>query len=157
MFWNQKIERIYFPVPSQCKYLTKTSKELFLASVGIESPEDKAKGLVEVTEMMNDEMLLLESLNNNALYRSIGSKISTVKASSFSLALVMNLILIISLVTDPIGDVYSGEKNITPLAMYDIMIVFGIFQIIFATLILVVLVVEMIPLITKRLTRQKKR
>ena len=108
-----------------------------------------------------EQMLHVEYLMQFQLYATIGQHIPNLKRMSFFLAVLMNVIMLISLetssgfntkpffVSDLLGTGSSG-------GMYWLMVAFGIVQFVLSCMVVAFILVNRVPLVYKKMMRQRR-
>jgi hypothetical protein len=155
--WDGQLERVFFPKPKECNFLTSSLRESFMGDIDY-CDEDKVRDLLKKAEELGETLLHYENLNSNSIYRMLGTRVEELKHWSFALALMMNFIMLISLQR---GTSYvssaSDEPFYEPAYMEQVQFSLGILQVITAALVLIFLLLNRAPLVYKKLVRESRR
>jgi hypothetical protein len=100
--WVDKLERVYFPVPPICEFLTEATIEKIKWSLNRETPGEKVQSFFEYTGEMHAEMKHLEQMSKNPLLAFLSLQIGALKSTQLLLAIAINVLLLASFrVTTP--------------------------------------------------------
>jgi len=114
--WDDKLERVYFPIPPICQYLTEASRQRVLWGVNRESPGEKMMDFFTFTEELKAEMMHLEKMSTFQSISFISRNFESLKAVMLYLAFLINALLLYDVrtkdPTNPYDDVETMYKNI---------------------------------------------
>jgi len=114
--WEEKLERIYFPIPPICAYLTEASRQRVLWGVNRESPGEKMMDFFTFTEELQAEMQHLEKMSRFQTISFISRRFEELKTAMLYLAYLINLLLLIDVKvkesTNPYDTVDTMYKNV---------------------------------------------
>ena len=156
ILWNNQLERIFFPLPSECAYLDATIKGWVKAKLDFSS-DDRVRDFLQFVNPVTDETQHLEALNEFRWYRRFahGRRLQLFKSLAFFLALLMNFIMLVAL----------RKKNVpggkfayvyTPPVMRSYQQTLGAIQVFTSTAVLCFLLINRGPLVYKKMLRIKR-
>lgn len=149
--WNGNLDRIYFPVPSECAFMTDSAVEAIKSRIDYTS-DDKKQNFVKEAEALYDQLQHYEKLHEFAGYRMLaGKRLGWLKGGSYYLALLMNFIMLISLEKN-----YDAGPKYEPYYMEHIQLALGLVQVCTSSLVLFFLLSERAPLVYKKMERNMK-
>merc|ERR1711943_56929 len=92
--WDTKLERVYFPIPPICTYLTEASRQKVLWGVNRESPGEKMMGFFTYTEELQAEMVHLEKMSQVQAISWLSENFELTKGTMLNIAWLINFLLI---------------------------------------------------------------
>jgi hypothetical protein len=66
--WKTELQRVYFPIPPVCRFLTEKSRNSLVWEVNRENPNGKITDFISRSEGLVDEMEHLEKYSSNRLF-----------------------------------------------------------------------------------------
>jgi len=119
--WSGKIERVYFPIPPICAYLTEASRQKVLWGVDREMAGEKMMGFYMFTEELQAEMLHLEKMSRFNWISLLSRNFESFKTWMLVLGFIINLVLLVDMKTtqtteaqDAVPVLYSNIEFSTP-------------------------------------------
>ena len=111
--WNDKLERVYFPIPPVCSFLTEATIEKVKWTINRETPGEKVQSFFEYTTEMHTEMLHLENMSKNKFLAFLSLQSGNLKTIQLMLAITINALVLLTFeATVPtIGD--AGFETLT--------------------------------------------
>jgi len=114
--WEEKLERIYYPIPPICSYLTEASRQRVLWAVNRESPGEKMMDFFTITDDLQAEMIHLEKMSRFKFLAMLSRNFETLKTVMLALAFVINALLLmdvkVSSPTNPEDDISTLYSRI---------------------------------------------
>jgi hypothetical protein len=154
IMWNGNLERVFFPVPSECAYMTDAVVEGIKARIDYTS-DDKKQNFVKEADVLFDQLQHYEELHEYDMYKMLaGKRLKYMKKGSYYLALMMNFIMLISLEKSTVS--FDEPVAYNPPYMRHIQMGLGLVQVITSTMILGFLLSERAPLVYKKMFRNMK-
>jgi hypothetical protein len=157
VFWNGALQRVLFLKPSECIHFSEAEKTKLKYEIDF-GHDERLKEFVDMSEGVYDTMTHKEMLMNYFVYKAIGANLHMIKNWSYVLALMMNVIMLLSLKAGYISG-HDGPQYHSELfglgAMTVLMDIFGSIQFVTSTLVLIFLLANRGPLIFKSLQRAK--
>jgi hypothetical protein len=150
--WDGNLDRIYFPIPSECAFMTDTVVESIKARIDYTS-DDKKQLFAKEADNLYDQLQHYEKLHEYEVYRLLaGKRLARLKKGSYYLALMMNFVMLISL------EKSNGFSNTVykPFYMEHIQLGLGLVQVVTSCLVLFFLLSERAPLVYKKMERNMK-
>ena len=97
---DARLDRLWFPVPSECVNLLSETKEKLLSEVSLGSQEEKLKDFLERGQEIVFEMQHIELLAQSIVYRVLKDYYPEIKLANFATAILINLALFLSFKAD---------------------------------------------------------
>jgi hypothetical protein len=97
--WDGKLERVYFPIPPICAYLTEATREKVKWGVNRESPGEKVQSFFEYTSELHAEMQHLEQMSKSKALALLSTYVDDLKSLQLLVALAINVLLVYSFQT----------------------------------------------------------
>mmetsp|Transcript_1238 Transcript_1238/g.2394 ORF Transcript_1238/g.2394 Transcript_1238/m.2394 type:complete len:1459 (+) Transcript_1238:3-4379(+) len=95
--WDGKTQRVCFPMPLQARMLTGKSKSLFLDKTRLFNTDKRLELMFGSTDLFIAEMNWVYTLSNRSrLYRLIGRHLDNIKLGMYSLAVLLNINVLLS-------------------------------------------------------------
>ena len=116
---GDRLERVYFRIPSVCKKLPKESKQDLLLTIKRDNQQDKIEDFFERSEYLMQEMIHREKLMQNQKYSLLNKYESKIDDTSFLFSILINF-LIIWFFTGNNGGTTIGVSSFTSNDTYDI-------------------------------------
>jgi hypothetical protein len=113
IWWNGRVELVYFICPEECKYLTATSKMRLKQEVTIESQERKLNEFLSKALDLVDEMTYLNKLKNIKFYTFLNANYYDLRIFTGICAFILNLTIIVSAVSEW-NHLAGGENDYNP-------------------------------------------
>jgi hypothetical protein len=154
ILWNSQLERIFFPLSSECEFMDGTIKGWVKAQLDFSS-DDRVRDFLQFVNPVTDETQHLEALNEFRWYRSLGRRLQFFKSLSFFLALLMNFIMLVALRKENRAG-GKFEYVYTPPAMRSYQQTLGLIQVLTSTAVLCFLLLNRGPLVYKKMLRIKR-
>jgi hypothetical protein len=152
--WNDQLERIFFPLSSECEFLNDSIKDWAKAQLDFSS-DDRVRDFLALADQITDETQHLEALNEYMWYKGLGRRLRLFKSISFFLALLMNFIMLVSLVkVNTPGGGIAFEYH--PPVMRTYQEILGSIQVLTSSAVLCFLLINRGPLVHKKLMRIKR-
>mmetsp|Transcript_33644 Transcript_33644/g.42362 ORF Transcript_33644/g.42362 Transcript_33644/m.42362 type:complete len:686 (-) Transcript_33644:267-2324(-) len=95
--WQDRIERVLFPLPPEAQSLTAATKEAFEETVDLDTQDMRLKQFMAARKGMLDEMRVLYNLRNAKVYTRIKDNYRHLIQFNFFTAVVLNLLVLLSL------------------------------------------------------------
>jgi len=131
--WQDKLERVYYPIPPICAYLTEASRQKVLWGVSRESPGEKMMDFYTFTEELQAEMQHLEKMSQFKLISFISANFEMLKQVMLNMAYLINLLLIWDMKAtqttkpyDTVSDLYNHIAFSTDIIQYIVLGLGGI-------------------------------
>jgi len=119
--WEENLERIYFPIPPICTYLTEASRQNVLWTVNRESPGEKMMDFFIFTDELKAEMEHLERMSSYRIISFLSNNFEFLKTCMLYLAWVINALLLVDMTTtsatspgDSVPAMYAAVAFSTP-------------------------------------------
>jgi hypothetical protein len=155
------LQQIWFPIPAEAIYMPESrinkiklsfpwGEEDKMLQFALVNNKDKNLYSLCYWRLMQDEMLHLQLMQANAMYKALASQQTNLKSLSFFIAWVMNIMLVLTLEWDAKDNIRPTFK---PKLAEKIVSGLGVTQILCTTFILGFLVVNKAPLVYTRLKR----
>lgn len=143
------LDRIWFPVPSECIHLLEETKQLLLHEVSLGTQEEKTKDFQGRCEEIVFEMQHIESLAQNTIFRLMKDHYMAFKTFNFAVAILINLALVLS---------FRAEDPFTSYAKVDddmklLVLCLGLLNGVLSFIVVSFTVISRAPLIRRHLVR----
>jgi len=89
-----RLERVFFQIPSVCRYLTRHAKDNILAKVNRDNHQDQMGDFVERGQIRYEEMLHFQELHTSMLYSAFSRWSDKLDIVFFLNALAINIIIL---------------------------------------------------------------
>jgi len=123
--WSGKVERVYFPIPPICEFLTEASRQKVLWGVDREMAGEKMMGFYMFTDELQAEMVHLQKMSQFQMISLLSKNFESFKTWMLALGFVINLILVVDMQTttitdaaDDIADLYANIEFKTPILQW---------------------------------------
>lgn len=147
------LERVFFPVPSMCQHLLRSTKKALLANVVISSHDAKCKDFVERSQIICTEMVHINMLARWGGYRVLKNNIVAIKSINFALAVLINLALLVSFRAD---SAFRGRATVQGEGMTELIQIMGVINLVLAVTVLGYTLATRAPLIRARLKHEAR-
>jgi len=94
--WGDKLERVYYPIPPVCTFLTEASRQKFLWGVSRDSSGEKLEGIFGITDELFAEMLHLQAMSKYGWISFLSRNFEFLKDMMLNLAWLINFLLLYS-------------------------------------------------------------
>merc|ERR1719446_747415 len=157
-----KLERVYFPIPPICEYLTEATREKVKWGVNRDSPGEKVQSFFEYTSELHAEMQHLEKMSQSQTLAFLSAHVDDMKSIQLILAVAINFLLVYSfhatratLATDEFKDLTSNVEFDDTLIKLVVQLL-SIALAVFALLIAITMSVTFGPLAVKNAWKQRQ-
>eukprot|EP00026_Physarum_polycephalum_P000121 Phypoly_transcript_00121.p1 GENE.Phypoly_transcript_00121~~Phypoly_transcript_00121.p1 ORF type:complete len:2101 (+),score=228.03 Phypoly_transcript_00121:347-6649(+) len=147
---NEKLERVYFRIPSICKNLTTKSKKDMMWNVKRDNQQDKIEDFFDRSTFLIKEMEHREVLSKNKLFSYLAVRETQLKNLAFILAVIINMLVIWSYDAQPsVRGGSPGDVKVFPAAAIAILFL-GTIQAVVSVLTLIIFSVSNVPAILRQ-------
>ena len=94
--WDEKLERVYFPIPPVCSFLTEATIEKVKWTLNRETSGEKVQSFFEYTTEMHTEMVHLEEMSKNKFLAFLSLQSGNMKTIQLIVAVLINGLLLAS-------------------------------------------------------------
>lgn len=92
--WGERLERVYFPIPPVCSYLTEASRQKILWGVSRESPGEKMQGFFTMGSELIEEMTHLEKMSKYRALSFLTANFEGIKDAMLYISFLINFFLV---------------------------------------------------------------